>query len=238
MSASRSVAILGATSVIGRDIAAILGSGGADLLLFARDAGQAAEIARKIESQHGVRVRAHALDVLDFDEPRFRAELQSASTSLDGVILCVGYLGDNERAFTDQGEAELITDTNFTGSARALDIAAAVLARRGQGYIAALSSVAGDYPRRKVFTYGMAKAKLNAYLDGLRLRLARDNIRVITIKLGSVDTRMARRRNHPLVISSRVAAERIVATLPDTNGVVYLPRKWRAIIRVMKLLRV
>lgn len=238
MSAPRSVAILGATSIIGRDIADVLASGGADLVLFARDLSQATEIARQIESRHQVRVRAYELDVLDFDESTFRAELESASKSLEGVILCIGYLGDNEKAFTDQGEAALITDTNFTGSVRALDVASDVLARQEHGYIAALSSVAGDYPRRKVFTYGTAKAKLNAYLDGLRQRLVHHNVRVITIKLGSVDTRMARRRNHPLVISSRVAAERIVATLPAANDVVYIPRKWQAIIRVMKVLRV
>jgi short-subunit dehydrogenase len=236
---SQTVAILGATSIIGRDIADVLARNGTDLLLFARDQKQAGTIALELESRHRIRTRAYSLDVLDFDDAVFRAELESASQSLTGVILCVGHLGDNARAFTDPDESSLITDTNFTGAARALDVAADVLARRQHGYIAALSSVAGDYPRRKVFTYGTAKAKLNAYLESLRTRLRPEGIRVITIKLGSVNTRMASaRRNHPLVISSREAAERIVGVLGDADGVVYMPRKWKLIIRVMKLLRV
>lgn len=233
------VAILGATSTIGRDIADILAARGLDLMLFARDVDLAMHIGRELEAKHRIRARAHPLDVLDFDESLLRVRLESAAASLEGVILCVGYLGNNAKAMIDADEAALITDTNFTGSVRALDVAAEVLSRHRHGCIAALSSVAGDYPRRKVFTYGTAKAKLDGYLEQLRSRVAPDGVRVITIKLGSVETRMtAGRRKHPLVISSREAAARIVSELESANGVVYIPRKWKLVIRVMRLLRI
>lgn len=235
---SRSAAILGATSAIARDVAEILASQKNDLLLFARNLPLAEEMARDLSARHGIATRAYALNVLDFDEDIFRAELESASASLEGVILCVGYLGDNAKAANDASEAALITDTNFTGSVRVLETAAQVLARQQRGYLAALSSVAGDYPRKKVFTYGTAKAKLNTYLDGLRSRLAPEGVRVITIKLGSIDTRMAQRRNHPLVIASKSAAESIVQALHASSGVVYIPGSWKVIIKAMRFLRV
>ena len=103
------------------------------------------------------------------------------------------------------------------------------------GFICALSSVAGDRPRRKVQTYGIAKAALNDYLGKLHNLLAPKGVRVITIKLGSVDTRMvSHRRRHPFVISARDAAESIVDAAYQADGVVYLPGKWRYIMGVMK----
>ena len=211
------IAILGATSAIGREIAGVLAEQGHDLLLFARN--PANESTRR-------------LDVLDFDDGIFRADLESKG-KLDGVILCVGYLGDNEKAFSDPEEHARIMDTNYTGSAHALDVASEVM--QG-GYICALSSVAGDRPRRKVFTYGKAKAALNDHLERMRRKLAPKGIRVVTIKLGSVDTRMVTRaRKHPFVISARDAAEQIVAAAQSSNGTVYPPGKWRVIMGIMKL---
>src|SRR6185503_3361550 len=209
------IAILGATSAIGREIAKVFESKGQRLVLFARNpAGNMKK-----------------LDVLDFDESIFRRDLLSAG-SLDGVVLCVGYLGDNIRAFSDPDEAARILDTNFTGSARALDIAASIM---DHGFILALSSVAGDRPRRKIMTYGRAKALLNDHLALMRSRLR--GIRVITVKLGSVDTRMiAHKRRHPFVISSSDAASAIVEASENVDGVIYLPGKWKLIMGMMKLM--
>jgi len=210
------IAILGATSAIGREIAQVLESSGHQLILFARNpAGNMKK-----------------LDVLDFDESLFRRDLLSGGP-LDGVVLCVGYLGDNERALSDSHEAARILDTNFTGSARALDSAAELM---DHGFILALSSVAGDRPRRKVLAYGRAKAMLNDHLARLRARVSPRGIRVITVKLGSVDTRMiSHRRKHPFVISASDAALEIVRAGENADGVVYLPGKWRVIMGVMKL---
>src|SRR4026209_175773 len=208
------IAILGATSGIGREIAKVFEAKGERLVLFARNpAGNMKK-----------------LDVLDFDEPAFRRDLLSAG-SLDGVVLCVGYLGDNIRAFTDPDEAARILDTNFTGSARALDTAASLMEH---GFILALSSVAGDRPRRKVVAYGRAKALLNDHLALMRSRLR--GIRVITVKLGSVDTRMiSHTRKHPFVISASDAATAIADAAMHRNSVIYLPGKWKLIMGVMKL---
>src|SRR4029079_18232890 len=207
------IAILGATSGIGREIAKVFEAKGERLVIFSRNpAGNMKK-----------------LDVLDFDESAFRRDLLSAG-SLDGVVLCVGYLGDNIRAFSDPDEAARILDTNFTGSARALDTDAAIM---DHGFILALSSVGGDRPLRKVMAYGRAKALLNDHLALMRSRLR--GIRVITVKLGSVDTRMiSHARRHPFVISSSEAASAIVFASENVDGVIYLPAKWKLIMGVMK----
>jgi decaprenylphospho-beta-D-erythro-pentofuranosid-2-ulose 2-reductase len=227
------IAIFGATSAIGKEIADVLALRGRNLLLFARNTVECGELAADLEKRHNVSVTVKPLDVNSFDPEVLRRDLRSQAP-LDGVILCVGYLGDNEKAFSDPAEATRIMDTNFTGCVRALDAAASAL---DGGFVCALSSVAADRPRRKVHTYGIAKAALNDYLDNLRARLASKGVRVITIKLGSVDTRMvAHRRRHPFVTSARDAAVSIVDAAERLDGVVYLPPKWKYIMAAMKLL--
>ena len=230
--AAGTVAILGATSAIGKEIADVFGSRRRNLLLFARNTVDSGAIAAALEARHRITAITKPLDVTDFDAEVLRRDLISHG-ALEGVVLCVGYLGDNEKAFSDPAEAERIMDANFTGCARALDVAASVLEN---GFICALSSVAADRPRRKVQTYGMAKAALNDYLEKLRSRVASRGVRVITIKLGSVDTRMvSHRRRHPFVISARDAASAIVDATVRENGAVYLPGKWKFIMGAMKL---
>jgi short-subunit dehydrogenase len=226
------VVILGATSAIGREIADALAGRGKSLVLYARNVAECEEIAREVTGKHGVSAVAKRLTVNAFAEESLRRELEPF-VPMAGVILCVGYLGDNIKAQTDPSEAARIMDTNFIGSARALDVAASML---NGGFVCALSSVAGDRPRRKVHTYGLAKSALNTYLDQLRRRLASRKVRVITVKLGSVATRMtAHRRRHPLVVSARDAASAIVDACITENGVVYIPGKWKYIMLGMKI---
>jgi short-subunit dehydrogenase len=226
------VVILGATSAIGREIAEVLAGRGKSLVLYARNVAECEEIAREVTGKHGVSAVAKRLNVNAFAEETLRRELEPF-VPMAGVILCVGYLGDNIKAQTDPSEAARIMDTNFIGSARALDVAASML---NGGFVCALSSVASDRPRRKVHTYGLAKSALNTYLDQLRRRLASRKVRVITVKLGSVDTRMtAHRRKHPLVVSARDAASAIVDACLTENGVVYIPGRWKYIMLGMKI---
>jgi short-subunit dehydrogenase len=229
---SLTIAILGATSAIGKEIADVLASRGSDLVLFGRNTAECDVIAHGLGQRHRTRAISKQLDVTSFDDDLLRRDLES-NGNLAGVVLCVGYLGDNIKAFTDPIESARIMDANFTGCARALDVASTLI---DGGFICALSSVAGDRPRRKVHTYGIAKAALNDYLGTLRRRVSSKGTRVITIKLGSVDTRMiAHRRRHPFVISARDAASAIVDAAFTSNGVVYLPPKWKYIMEAMKL---
>ena len=53
-----------------------------------------------------------------------------------------------------------------------------------------ISSVAGDRVRACNYVYGSAKAMMTAFTSGLRQRLYKSNVSVITVKPGFVDTPM------------------------------------------------
>ena len=93
--------------------------------------------------------------------------------------------------------------------------------------IARAPAVAGDRGRASNYLYGSAKAALTTFLGGLRQRLHRDGINVLTIKPGFVDTPMtAAFRKGPLWASADRVAAGIVAAIDRRRAVAYLPGFW------------
>jgi short-subunit dehydrogenase len=225
-----SVLILGATSMISRALAAEFARHGQDLILAGRDREELDAQAADLSLRYRVKTKVQHFDVLNFDEQEASLEpcLSEAGDTLEGAILCIGYLGDQIDAQTNLREARRILDANFTGCALALDIMARHFEKRERGFICALSSVAGDRGRQSNYFYGASKAGLTAYLQGLRNRLYRSRVRVVTVKLGFVDTRMTFGRSSLFLVASPESIARgIYQSIMGKRDVVYLPLIWR-----------
>ena len=135
-------------------------------------------------------------------------------------------------------EARRAIDLNFTSAVALLAPLASYLEGRRSGYLAAISSVAGDRGRQSNYTYGAAKAGLTAYLQGLRNRLYRSGVHVLTIKPGFVDTPMTRglvNPNSPLVASPKRVARDIDRAIRRRRNTIYTPWFWRPIMLVVRL---
>ena len=225
------VLILGANAGIGRALAAEFASHQHNLILAGRDLEELQALAADLNLRHQVSARAEPVDVLNFDalESAVAACIDRAGDSLMGAVLCTGYLGDHESALKDLNEARRILDTNFTGSALTLNVLANYFERKREGFICALSSVAGDRGRQSNYLYGSAKGGLTIYLQGLRNRLYRSGVHVIAVKPGFVDTRMVFGRKLPLVASPQAVARDIYRAVKSRKNEVYTPWFWRVI---------
>ena len=147
----------------------------------------------------------------------------------------MGYLGDQTKGQNDWEEARRILETNFTGCVSALNIVANYFESRRTGFICAVSSVAGDRGRQSNYLYGAAKAGLSAYLQGLRNRLFRANVKVITVKPGFVDTHMTYGRPGLVLLASpESVAKGIFRAVATGKDVVYLPWFWRLIMLIVR----
>ena len=234
-----SVLILGASAGVGRALAAEFAAHRYGLILAGRDLDELKALSADLSLRHGVKGRAQRFDILNF--PDIESALTSClaldSHSLEGAVLCVGYLGNQDTAQNDLSEARRILDTNFTGPVMTLNVLAKHFEQQRQGFICALSSVAGDRGRQSNYLYGSAKGGLATYLEGLRNRLYRAGVRVITVKPGFVDTRMTYGKPKLFLVAAPEAVARsIYRAVQRGKNVVYVPWFWRVIMLMLRAL--
>ncbi len=156
---------------------------------------------------------------------------------LDGVVVCFGTLGDEDAAQADPDAALATLHQNFTGAVSLITLAARHLEQQRSGFIIVIGSVAGERGRAKNYVYGSAKGALAIFAQGLRGRLAKSNVHVMTVKLGTVDTRMTWGRDGAmLTIPPARAADLIYAAYRKRAEVVYVPWFWRYIMGAIRLI--
>ena len=223
--------VLGGTSGVGRAVARAFARGGWTVQLAGRDVVRLREVA---ETCGGAAV--FPFDALD---PVSRATLWDSLPGCPDAVLCaVGLLGDQRIAGREPEAALRVLACNFTGLVPVLLQAAEAFEARGSGLIIGIGSVAGDRGRASNYAYGSAKAGFAALLSGLRARLWRSGVRVLTVKPGYVDTAMLEGRKVPrwLLASPERVAEDILRAVRTGRDVVYTPGWWRPLLACYRLL--
>ena len=233
MEPAKSLLVLGGTSDIGRAVAIHYATRGWRVLLAGRDPMALERNAADIGTRTGSAISIHALDVLQTGQ--FPAFLDSLGTLPDTVICVVGMLGDQRRAETDPSFAATVMRSNYEGPAILLSLIAERFAARGRGTIVGISSVAGDRGRASNYVYGSAKSGFTTFLSGLRNRLARTDVRVITVKPGFVRTRMTAGMRLParLTAAPEEVAVAVYAAEKRKRDVVYVRPVWRLVMSII-----
>lgn len=229
-----SVLILGARSDIGLAVARRFAAAGHPILLAARDAARLEDDRADIALRHGVGVSLHDFDVLD---TAAHAAFVEALGDLPGVVVCaVGLMGDQAVSERDPDAAALVMRSNFEAPAAILALLANRFETRGSGTIVGISSVAGDRGRATNYVYGAAKAGFTAFLSGLRNRLAKRGVHVVTVKPGFVATRMTAGMDLPARLTAEPAelGEAIFAAIARKRDVIYVRRIWALVMAIIR----
>lgn len=234
--APASVLVLGAASDIARALAHAYAKAGRPVILAARDCRRLEADAADLRLRYGVAVRLAEFDALD--TARHSSFLDALGELPATVVYVVGLLGDQLECQTDFAAAERVIRTNYLGAVSVLGDVANRMEQRGGGCIIGISSVAGDRGRASNYIYGSAKAGFTAFLSGLRNRLSRANVRVITVKPGFVATRMTAEMALPkrLTASPGEVARRVLRAERRGTPVVYVRPIWRLIMLVIRML--
>lgn len=232
----RKILIVGATSAMAEACARAWAQRGDQLFLAARNAKQLQSIADDLKTRGAQRVGSKVFDANQFDQ--HAALLADATRFMDGldtVLIAHGTLSDQERAQTDVPYALGEITTNGTSVVSLMSIAGEQLAQQGRGAIAVISSVAGDRGRQSNYVYGSAKALVSAFASGLRQRLAKKGVHVITVKPGFVDTPMtAHLKKGALWAKPEQVARDITRAIDKGGNIVYTPGFWRWIMLIIK----
>jgi len=235
----KKVLIIGATSAIAEAAARLFAARGDALFLVARNAEHLRLIAEDLSVRGAMRAATATLDVTDF--AAHEALLDAAERelgSIDIVLVAHGTLSDQDECQRSVAAMRREFDINGVSAMALLTVLANRMEARGSGTLAVISSVAGERGRQSNYVYGAAKAALSTFLGGLRQRLAKANVNVLTIKPGFVDTPMTAAITPKGALwaqPDRVAAG-IVKAIDSGRSVVFLPWFWRWIMLVIRLI--
>jgi len=228
LSASR-VLVLGATSSIAIATMRQLAAPNVHFMLVARNRERLTAVAQDLRTRGSLAVDTW---VTDLDDTNLHPEMLAASAErlgrIDLALIAHGVLGDQQAADADFEVAAAILHTNFMSAVSLATWLANYFQAQRAGTLAVISSVAGDRGRKSNYVYGASKGALSIFLEGLRNRVDREGVHVLTIKPGFVATPMTADVPHNALFASpeRVASG-ILKAVQARRDVVYVPWFWR-----------
>lgn len=233
------IVIIGATSAIATHCARLWAARGEALFLVARNAQRLKRLLADLRVRApGGTVEGIVADLEDF--AKHEALLDRAAAALGGidvVLIAHGSLPDQKACEVSVALAMREIRVNALSVVSLATLVANRFEAQGRGVLAVIGSVAGDRGRQSNYVYGAAKGMVAIFLQGLRNRLARRGVTVLTVKPGFVDTPMTARleKKGPLWAKPEEVAAGIVAAIDARRDVVYLPWFWRWIMRVIRI---
>ncbi|MEO5602065.1 MAG: SDR family oxidoreductase [Cyclobacteriaceae bacterium] len=228
------VLILGATSDMAVAIARQLAIEGYSITLAGRNTDRLYAMEGDIRIRHKAPVTSVYFDALDFTSHQ---QFYNSLPEKPDIVICVfGLLGDQHQAETNWASCLEILNSNYTGAVSILNIVANDFERRKKGTIVGISSVAGERGRQSNYLYGSAKAGFTAYLSGLRNRLYRHGVHVVTVKPGFVKTKMIEnlKTPGPLTASPKKVGLVVSKAILKKKNSVYVLSVWGLIMMVIR----
>lgn len=228
------VLILGATSDMAFAIAKKFAQEKYNLQLAGRDMDQLQAIQSDISIRYDTTCSVHHFDALQ--SSLHKNFFDQLNPKPDIVISVVGAMYDEEASFNNWDMTKQMIDTNFTGLVSILNIVAQYFITRKEGIIVGISSVAGERGRQSKLIYGSSKAAFSAYLSGLRNKLYKDNVHVLTVKPGFVYTKMTEDLKLPKLLTAYPdeVAVAVCKGVKKKKNTIYVKWFWKWIMFLIK----
>lgn len=233
------IVIIGATSGIAQAVARRYAAEQAALFLVARDPEKLALVSADLKARGASEVHTFNMDAMDY--ARLDALCDTAWSTLhhvDVALVAHGTLPDQKRTQSDLDYGLREFRVNGESAIACLTVLGQRLQEQGRGVLAVIGSVAGDRGRGSNYLYGAAKAAVDAFASGLRARLFKAGVHVLTIKPGFVATPMTADLDLPprLTAQPDQVAGDIVRAISRRKDVLYTPAFWRLIMTIIRLL--
>lgn len=234
----KKILIIGATSTIAEHCSKIWAQREDQLYLVARNEERLKTITADLKLLGAKEVFGHRMDLNDIEH---HAEMLDRAVEvmggIDTVLIAHGTLPNQKACEQSMEKALAEIKTNAISTISLLTHIANIFEVKRAGTIAVISSVAGDRGRASNYVYGSAKAMVTAFTSGLRQRLHKSNVAVITIKPGLVDTPMTAAFKKGMIWAKpATVAAMIVHAVDKKKNEVYVPAFWWLVMLIIRLL--
>jgi short-subunit dehydrogenase len=232
----KKILVIGANSAIAEHCLRIWADRGDALYLVARNEACLSVTAADLKVRGAAQADTYCTDLNDMDyHTALLDAAEAAMGGLDTVLIAHGTLSNQKTCEQSVEETLAEIKTNALSTISLLTLITNLFEAKRAGTIAVISSVAGDRGRASNYVYGSAKAMITAFTSGLRQRLHKSNVAVVTIKPGFVDTPMtAKFKKGLLWAKPAVVAAKIVKAIDAKKSEVYVPSFWWAVMAVIK----
>lgn len=236
---TQNILIIGATSGIAEAVARLYAQRGCQLFLVARNAEKLGEVASNLTAWGASAVHTFIMDANDTHKLIDMADgVWNKLGRVDVALIAHGTLPDQARCETDTNYAVSEFRTNAESIITCLTVLAERFEKQASGTIAVIGSVAGDRGRGSNYLYGAAKAAVDTFASGLRNRMFKVGVHVLTIKPGFVDTPMTQGLPLPqlLVVSADKVATDILKAVDKQKTILYTPWFWRWVMLIIMII--
>ena len=234
---ARTAIVVGASSGLGRALAEALACEHYALVLIASDIRDLDALASNLNVEHGIAVRALALDLAREPDPGARiAGALSGLPPLAALLLPIGFSREDDDLSLDAAAIGQLLATNLHAP---LAIVHALLPAllEAHGTIVLVGSVSAVRGRRRNVVYAGAKRALVSLYESLRQRFHPAELNVQLYQLGFMETNLTHGAKLPLPFAKPAdVARTIVRRLGRGSSSRYLPAWWALVAIIVRCL--
>ena len=217
MSNIKQILITGASSGIGAGLAEEYAAPNITLFLTGRDNNRLEKIAKKCQDK-GAKTEIFSIDVRQKNEISNLLDKISKNHQIDLIIANAGISAATISDIEEESQIEELIDINIKGILNFVIPAQKIMMRQGFGQIALMSSLASFKAVAGSESYSASKAYIRIFGEGLRLKLAKFNIKINVICPGYVKTPLTDKNNFPMpFLMSPQKAAKIIKTGLEKN---------------------
>ncbi|MFQ3535728.1 MAG: SDR family oxidoreductase [Aggregatilineales bacterium] len=230
------VLIIGATSAIAHEVSRCFAADGAALYLVGRSVEKLTAAADDLRVLGAAKVETYTADLADLSTHEALIEAAKAALGgIDAALIAHGVLGDQKTAQQSVSTTLELFHLNAVSYISLITLLANHFEAQRQGCLAVIGSVAGDRGRASNYIYGAAKGAVALFLGGVRNRLAKVGVSVLTVKPGFVDTPMtAQMKKNALFAKPSQVGKRIYTAMLKGEDIIYVPSFWMLIMLIIR----
>lgn len=224
------VAITGASTGMGRELALQLAAQGVKVGLMARNA----ELLDKLAGEIGPAACAAPCDVGDYAAVQAAvAKIEAALGPVECMVANAGIGAPREALAFDAAVTEQIYRTNVLGMTNAFYAVLPGMIARKRGHLVGVSSLASYQGLPQDAGYAGSKAAQRLHLESLRIELRPTGVKVTTVCPGFVRTPLTDRNDFdmPFLMEVQPAARRIIKAIRHGRRMCAFPWPMRLMVR-------